>query len=79
MAVDYFRMSQPLYELRSGIYSTTDEEVDFIVSLVHYIGELQGEIIEKDDSLNFFHEMDRGGFVDWESWSWYGDKGDNDD
>ena len=55
-------------------------DANFIVELVHYIGELQTEIIEKVASIDFYRAMDEGGFVDWESWSWYGDeKGDEDD
>lgn len=45
------RFEQPLYEMRSGIYTTTDEEIDFVVELVHYIERLQTQVIEQQDTI----------------------------
>jgi len=44
---------QPLYELRSGLYKTCDEEIDFIVELVHEIKRLEGELIEAETLIQY--------------------------
>ena len=41
----------PMYEHLQQ--EEAEDFISFIVSLVHYIGELQGEIIEKDDAIRW--------------------------
>jgi len=67
MAPTYSRMTQPLYEVRSGIYTTCDEEIDFIVELVREIERLQGRIIQLDDTMiNAAYHVARN--EKWKAW-----------
>lgn len=56
MAPTYSRMTQPLYEVRSGIYTSCDEEIDFIVELVHEIERLQWRVIQLENHIEYLDE-----------------------